>query len=235
MNTKCINTESCSEEADIHRFEKGGDIYEGVQIKDIGVWNGRITYANGNIYEGSWNDCGPHGKGIMKREKAGWQVGMKGERYSTYSGIWENGHENGEFVIKWDDNSSYHGTCFRNSEGILGGKGKCYYSKADKYRNGHWKGDEFENLWGGTNYFAALLIWVGILYIVCSYNTIQGWLAGLTIILFGKWIFPEMVVTHKKKHNSDNDFTEYFKNTINYYSGNIVIRTHISYVERRKK
>ena len=54
-----------SDTAVYRRVESNGYVYEGMFLGDERVWKGKITYPDGSLYDGEWDNNGPHGEGVL--------------------------------------------------------------------------------------------------------------------------------------------------------------------------
>lgn len=99
-----------------------GKIFEGEWSTD-GVTNGRMTYTNGDIYEGYF-ECGLRcGKGLM--------IYINTE---TYNGDWCLDEKQGEGIHKFQNGDIYEGHWQAN---IMNGIGKMIYASGAEYK-GNW-------------------------------------------------------------------------------------------------
>jgi hypothetical protein len=64
----------------------------------IPISHGVHTYANGNRYDGGWQDNKPNGHGVYT-----WANG------DSYDGEWRNGRQDGHGVFKWANGDRYDG------------------------------------------------------------------------------------------------------------------------------
>lgn len=100
-------------------------VYEGeVNEDDERHGQGKMTYTNGNVYEGEWKDDNRNGKGKMT-----WNDD------NVYEGEWKDNKEHGKGKMTWNDGSVYEGE-FKN--GIYDGKGKSIESNGNVYE-GEWE------------------------------------------------------------------------------------------------
>ena len=84
--------------------------------------NGIMTYANGDVYEGEWNDDVKSGNGIMKYANG-----------DVYEGEWEYNQQSGNGVMKYANGDVYEGEW--NNDKI---NGTMTYANGDVYK-GRWK------------------------------------------------------------------------------------------------
>jgi len=89
----------------IMQKEKSEYEYEGYVVNNLKEGKGKLTFANGNVYEGEFRDDMRHGKGTLYCK----EIYDDGEVYEEiYEGYWENDMKNGkgETRIKgyWRDN-----------------------------------------------------------------------------------------------------------------------------------
>ena len=111
-----------------------------------GNWNnkreghGKMTWRNGNIYEGGWKDDLQHGRG--------WMTYSDGSRYN---GEWVMGQRHGKGEMNWIDGGPYGGTYYqgdwrndkKEGRGLL----------RDRYEgtyNGDWRDDRSEGFGKAT-------------------------------------------------------------------------------------
>lgn len=91
-----------SEDGKRHGWGKGtyanGDIYEGDYENDNFHGKGKFTFTNGNIYEGDWVNGKRHGKG-----KFTWA------NNDVYEGDWEHGKKHGKGTFTYSDGDVYQG------------------------------------------------------------------------------------------------------------------------------
>ncbi|KAH0543542.1 hypothetical protein FGG08_002103 [Glutinoglossum americanum] len=125
---------------------RDGGVYEGNwDNKREGL--GKMTWKNGNKYQGSWKDDLQHGRGLM----AYWDG-------SRYNGEWRMGQRHGKGEMNWIDGERYGGTHYqgdwqndqREGKGLL----------RDKYEGtyeGNWRGDRAEGFgkatWKNGNWY----------------------------------------------------------------------------------
>lgn len=89
-------------------------IYEGMYLGNDRVWKGKITWSDGSVYEGEWNNDGQHGYG--RTTNADGRVD---------EGQYSNGDRTGKGKMVWPDGESYEGGW--NDEGMHG-QGICHYT-----------------------------------------------------------------------------------------------------------
>ena len=120
-----------------------GSFYEGLWINDLRSWVGRITYPNGNAYQGEWRldsteNC--YGYYLSKEgilAKGTWvESKLDGEGYEairkefTYHGYFLHGVKEGKGTAKWSDGSKYEGELKNNK---FNGTGKYNYKDGRNY------------------------------------------------------------------------------------------------------
>ena len=87
---------------------------------------GKMTYSNGDVYDGEWKNNKRHGEGTITFQNK-----------TTYKGRWINDKINGYGEFKYFNGDSYEGT-FHN--GVKSGDGKMTYENGNVYK-GFWKND----------------------------------------------------------------------------------------------
>lgn len=107
----------------------------------------RYTYANGNVYDGTWKKNMKHGKGTFKcvngdKYIGDWvddQMHGKGTYYSNngdrYEGMWAKGLRHGRGVYVYENGNRYNGQW---DVGKSQGRGVYTLSNGDRYE-GDWK------------------------------------------------------------------------------------------------
>ena len=136
----------------------GGDVYEGEFQKKKPHGVGKMTYKDGRVREGIWNDGEIEYKGQLNKH---WKPHGKGKWFypnSTYDGEWQNGKKHGEGTAKMSDGSGWYKGGWKNdlpegdgtfkysygiyTGGIRAGKGHgngvMTYTNGDTYK-GQWK------------------------------------------------------------------------------------------------
>ena len=113
-----------------------GSKFEGYWKNDKANIKGKLTHADGDIYEGEWYDDKAHGYGIYvhtdgakyegfwKEDK---QDGNGKETWpdsACYEGEYKQGKKSGYGIFKWADGSQYQGYFFDNN---IHGKGKVFF------------------------------------------------------------------------------------------------------------
>jgi len=101
---------------------KNGDIYEGFLINNKRFGKGKYTYSTGDIYEGNWINDKCNGRG-----KFTCTIGV-------YEGEYKDGMFNGKGIYKFNNGEIYEGEYSFNKRT---GKGKYTYSSGDIYE-GDW-------------------------------------------------------------------------------------------------
>jgi hypothetical protein len=81
-----------------------------------------FTYADGNKYEGGWENGKQHGKGVFTFADG-----------NKYEGGWENGKQHGKVVLTFADGNKYEGGF---EKGKQHGKGVFTWASGDKYEGG---------------------------------------------------------------------------------------------------
>jgi len=71
---------------------RDGSIYEGFTTKEMFNGKGRLTQANGDLYQGDWKDSEAHGKGVFVQKEAG----------TIYDGDWKKDFKDGKGTETWD-------------------------------------------------------------------------------------------------------------------------------------
>lgn len=90
---------------------KDGSVYEGFTANQKFNGKGRLTQANGDLYQGDWKDGVAQGKGVFVQREAG----------IIYDGEWKNDVQHGKGIEEWDfGNFKYEGDF---KEGQKTGKG----------------------------------------------------------------------------------------------------------------
>lgn len=110
----------------VMRFDNGR-VFEGTYIKGQMV-QGKMTYQDGSIYDGSWVDCARHGRGKC----------IFGDG-SVYQGEFKAGHFHGHGKMTWNDGGYYIGDWF---EGQMHGMGKEIRPNGSVRHDGEWKSDQ---------------------------------------------------------------------------------------------
>lgn len=83
--------------AEYRRQVIDGNVCEGMFLGNDRVWKGKISYANGNVYEGEWNNQGPYGEGIYTLKSGQKRIGR----------FFDNGKGKGK--IEYPDGFYYEG------------------------------------------------------------------------------------------------------------------------------
>lgn len=104
-----------------------GRIFEGTYIKGQMV-QGKMTYQDGSIYDGSWVNCARHGRGKC----------IFGDG-SIYEGGFKAGHFHGHGKMTWNDGGYYIGDWF---EGQMHGQGREIRPDGTTRHDGEWKQDQ---------------------------------------------------------------------------------------------
>jgi hypothetical protein len=151
---------------------RDGGVYEGNwDNKREGV--GKMTWKNGNIYQGDWKDNLQHGRGLMTY----WDG-------SRYNGEWIMGQRHGKGEMNWIDGERYGGTYYkgdwrndkREGKGLL----------RDKYEGtyeGDWRDDRAEGsgkaTWKNGNWYQGEIgdgkpDGRGLFYHAASRRTVPG-------------------------------------------------------------
>jgi hypothetical protein len=111
-----------------------GDWYDGEFGFGKKNGKGKYQYANGNWYDGQWLNDKPHGHGQFY--------------FATYkrtdTGNYVNGIRSGKGVMQWDNGAKYEGTWQDNPENFnLNGNGSYYYANGT-VEKGQWKNGKWE-------------------------------------------------------------------------------------------
>ena len=126
---------------DNHHFGKmtyvDGDVYEGSWSLLGHDGNGKMTYVDGDVYEGEWEDGEKHGRGTMT-----YACGQK------YQGEFLNGKSHGYGEHTWPNGKWKRGT-WENDE-FISGKVKLIFDSGDVYEG------EWEN---GTYHGEGIYVW----------------------------------------------------------------------------
>ncbi|WP_373325949.1 hypothetical protein [Streptococcus suis] len=123
-----------------------------------------MTYADGGIYTGEWQDGKRHGHGTMKWTNGNYYEGewLEDDRHghgkmffvsgNTYDGYWENDKCHGQGKKVWTNGDIYEGEW---KGGNRHGQGNMYYADGGKYE-GSWYSDRCsgrdKNLWKDSQY-----------------------------------------------------------------------------------
>ena len=127
--------------------------------------HGTHTLADGDKYEGEWQDNRWHGSGTITWKSGGWYTGQfkMGERlgYGTqtfangikYEGEWQDGVAHGSGTMTWKSGAWYTG---QYNMGMRHGHGTKTFADGGRYE-GEWEDDQFEGkgsliLSGGETY-----------------------------------------------------------------------------------
>jgi hypothetical protein len=101
-----------------------GDVYEGSLVQGHREGRGKFTWPSGQVYEGEWRGDAPNGHGVMKF--------ANGNRYE--GGI-VNGIPNGSGKMEYANGDSYSGDMV---DGVPSGRGSFFWKSGDRY-SGQWK------------------------------------------------------------------------------------------------
>ena len=112
-----------------------GDVYEGDWEEGYMNSNGKFTYANGDVYEGYWEEGYMHGKSRMAFANG-----------NIYEGDWEKDKMHGKGRMAFADGNDYEGDY---NEDYMHGKGKMIHADGEVYE-GDW---EYGELIGGYRGF----------------------------------------------------------------------------------
>lgn len=139
----------------------------------------KVTYPNGDQYEGSFNSSGlRHGQGIYTYAS---DPETTQEKITEYNGTYNNGSREGSGVLSLANGDVYEGE-FQQSK--FHGKGEYRYLNGDKYNGCFNKG-----LKHGRGKYTFL-----------DGGILQGdWIHG--VIKRGKWIMPKYCVYHGSFNN----------------------------------
>jgi hypothetical protein len=115
------------------------NVYEGNWEYDT-FKEGKMTYANGDVYEGKWDRGLQKGKGKMTYAKRDIYEG-KWEKGDVYEGDWRHGSKMGTGTMTYANGDVYNGEWFDDKKQ---GKGKMTYANGDAY-DGNWKNGYMTN------------------------------------------------------------------------------------------
>jgi len=104
-----------------------GRVFEGTYFKGQMV-QGKMTYQDGSIYDGSWVDCARHGRGRC----------IFGDG-SIYEGEFKAGHFHGNGQMTWNDGGYYRGDW---CQGQMHGMGKEVRPNGTVRHDGEWSHDQ---------------------------------------------------------------------------------------------
>ena len=104
-----------------------GRVFEGTYVKGQMV-QGKMTYQDGSVYDGSWVNCARHGSGKC----------IFGDG-SVYEGGFKAGHFHGHGKMTWNDGGYYVGDWF---EGQMHGQGREIRPDGSTRHDGDWKHDQ---------------------------------------------------------------------------------------------
>lgn len=110
----------------VMRFDNGR-VFEGTYIRGQMV-QGKMTYQDGSVYDGSWLDCARHGHGICTFVDG-----------SIYEGEFKEGHFHGHGQMTWNDGGYYVGNW---SVGEMHGTGKEVRPNGSVRHDGEWSHDQ---------------------------------------------------------------------------------------------
>lgn len=99
----------------------------GFDLKAIAEGKGTMTYANGDVYEGSWKNNNKDGLGTMKYENG-----------DTYIGYWYRNNKEGMGTMTYNNGEVYHGNWYIDHRE---GEGTMTYNNGDVY-DGNWVSDK---------------------------------------------------------------------------------------------
>ncbi|MDB2317936.1 hypothetical protein N9V23_04200, partial [Flavobacteriales bacterium] len=108
-----------------------GDVYEGAWNDGKKHGQGKMIYEDGNVYDGMWKDGKPNGKGKMTYAKD-----LFGKIFKEYDGMWKDGKRHGEGELIYNDASVYNGAF---EDGKPHGEGKMTYKESGAIYEGAWK------------------------------------------------------------------------------------------------
>ncbi len=110
----------------VMRFDNGR-VFEGTYIRGQMV-QGKMTYQDGSVYDGSWLDCARHGHGTCTFVDG-----------SVYEGEFRAGHFHGRGQMTWNDGGYYLGNW---SFGEMHGNGKEIRPNGSIRHAGEWSHDQ---------------------------------------------------------------------------------------------
>ena len=111
-----------------------GNIYEGQWVNDQRDGNGKMTYANGNIYEGQWKNNQRDGNGKMIWKNGEWKNDRYGDdkhifkKGDIYEGQWNNDQRNGNGKMTYANGNIFE--C-NYKDDVEHGYGKITYTNGD--------------------------------------------------------------------------------------------------------
>ncbi len=131
-----------------------GDVYEGSWLNGIKQGKGKMIDADGDVYEGDWVNGKHHGHGFF-----GFSDG-EGGFDETYNGQWENDKMHGRGIYRYPSGDVYDGNWADDKKN---GEGKMTYANGDVYE-GSWNddfmhgpgkmtyanGDVYEGMWDAS-------------------------------------------------------------------------------------
>uniref|UniRef100_A0A6C0LIN6 Uncharacterized protein n=1 Tax=viral metagenome TaxID=1070528 RepID=A0A6C0LIN6_9ZZZZ len=115
------------------RFDAGkmtyenGDVFEGFWNKDKATGLGLMTYANGDDYRGGWSDGKRQGEGKIQYSDG-----------RIYNGLWIQDEKRGQGTMAYPDGSKYIGQWMDDKRN---GPGAIQYKNKDEY-HGEWVDDK---------------------------------------------------------------------------------------------
>ena len=131
-----------SDTAVYRRVESNGYVYEGMFLGDERVWKGKITYPDGSLYDGEWDNNGPHGEGVLTQSDgtrfAGRFDGLSGNGRIDYSdhtwfeGPWNENGPNGYGTWHYDDRTDIG----EYRDGCRVGSGRLVWNDGNWYEGG---------------------------------------------------------------------------------------------------
>ena len=106
-----------------------GSIYDGMWDDDYRKGHGVMRYASGDVYDGNWSEDKMSGQGVMRYASG-----------DEYTGIWSNDEPNDEDgTYKFQNGNTYTG---KIKDGIFEGRGVMTYASGDVY-DGEWVDDKW--------------------------------------------------------------------------------------------
>ena len=103
--------------------------YEGMFVDRKKHGHGKLTYSDGTVYDGNWENDAMSGFGKLTQPPLKNKHGETGY-LATYEGEWANNRKSGGGTMIYHDGSVYTGE-WRND--AINGKGKMQYSDGDVY------------------------------------------------------------------------------------------------------
>lgn len=119
----CVDGEASGQGVLVRSFVVGGHRletrYRGSMRDGDMAYYGRLTLANGDVYDGRFRDGLMHGEGVYS-----WANGDR------YDGEFRKGRRHGKGVYKWANGNRYEGSF---SDGLMNGVGEFVWANGDRY------------------------------------------------------------------------------------------------------